>query len=209
MSKKFVPMDKQPDLNKKHSFILENPTLSEETVPMDVLFVGAGPAGLAGAIKLAQLVKDDEKLKDIEIGVLEKAESLGGHTLSGAVINPVAFKELFPDLKESDFPFKEKVKGEAVYMLTPTGKLRLPTPPTMKNHGNYASSLCEVVRWMGKKAEDLGVNVFTSFPADSLLIKDGAVIGTRTTPTGLNKDGSPGSQHVKQKEPEDHLHSLI
>jgi len=197
MSKEFVPMDKQPDLNKKHSFILENPTLSEETVPMDVLFVGAGPAGLAGAIKLAQLVKDDEKLKDIEIGVLEKAESLGGHTLSGAVINPVAFKELFPDLKESDFPFKEKVKGEAVYMLTPKGKLRLPTPPTMKNHGNYSSSLCEVVRWMGEKAEDIGVNVFSSFPADSLLIKDGAVIGTRTTPTGLNRDGSPGSQHVE------------
>lgn len=197
MSKSFKPISKQPDLDKVHNFILENPTLSEETVPMDVLFVGAGPAGLAGAIKLAQLVKDDPDLSDIEIGVLEKAESLGGHTLSGAVINPAPLKELFPDLKEEDLPFKTKVDGEAVYMLTQNGKIRLPTPPTMQNHGNYSSSLCEVVRWMGEKAEDLGVNVFTSFPADSLLVQNGQVIGTRTTPTGLNKDGSPGPSHME------------
>lgn len=194
MSETFVPIDNQPTLD---GFIVENPTLDEETtVPMDVLFVGAGPAGLAGAIKLAQLVKDDEKLKDIEIGVLEKAEALGGHTLSGAVMNPSALKELFPELSEKDFPFKNQVNSEAVYFLTENGKIRLPTPPTMKNHGNFSVSLCEVVRWMGEKAEDLGINVFTSFPADSLLMKDGKVIGTRTTPTGLNKDGSEGSQYM-------------
>jgi len=197
MSKTFKPLSKQPDLSKAHDFLIENPTLAEESVPMDVLFVGAGPAGLAGAIKLAQLVKDDPELSDIEIGVLEKAESLGGHTLSGAVINPMALKELFPDMKEEDFPFKTKVDGEAVYMLTENGKIRLPTPPTMQNHGNYSASLCEVVRWMGEKAEELGVNVFTSFPADSLLVQDGKVIGTRTTPTGLNKDGSPGPSHME------------
>ena len=180
MSKTFKPLSKQPDLSEAHKFLIENPTLAEESVPMDVLFVGAGPAGLAGAIKLAQLVKDDPDLSDIEIGVLEKAESLGGHTLSGAVINPVALKELFPDLNEKDFPFKTKVEGEAVYMLTENGKIRLPTPPTMQNHGNYSASLCEVVRWMGEKAEELGVNVFTSFPADSLLVQDGKVVGTRT-----------------------------
>ncbi|MGH1468975.1 MAG: 4Fe-4S dicluster domain-containing protein [Bdellovibrionales bacterium] len=197
MVKTFKPIDKQPDLQKAHSFILENPTLSEETVPMDVLFVGAGPAGLAGAIKLAQLVKDDPDLQDIEIGVLEKSESLGGHTLSGAVINPAPLKELFPEVDEKDLPFKNKVDGEAVYMLTKNGKIRIPTPPTMQNHGNYSASLCEVVRWMGEKAEDLGINVFTSFPADSLLVQDGKVIGTRTTPTGLNRDGSPGPSHME------------
>jgi electron-transferring-flavoprotein dehydrogenase len=197
MSTTFKPITKQPDLSDAHDFIIENPTLAEESVPMDVLFVGAGPAGLAGAIKLAQLVKDDPDLSDIEIGVLEKAESLGGHTLSGAVINPVALQELFPNMKIEDFPFKTKVDGEAVYLLTENGKIRLPTPPTMQNHGNYSASLCEVVRWMGEKAEELGVNVFTSFPADSLLVKDGKVIGTRTTPTGLNKDGSPGPSHME------------
>ncbi len=197
MTSTFKPINKQPDLNKAHDFILENPTLGEESVPMDVLFVGAGPAGLAGAIKLAQLVKNDPDLAEIEIGVLEKAESLGGHSLSGAVINPAPLKELFPDIDEKDLPFKNKVNGEAVYMLTKNGKIRIPTPPTMQNHGNYSASLCEVVRWMGEKAEDLGVNVFTSFPADSLLIKDGKVIGTRTTPTGLNKDSTPGPSHME------------
>ncbi len=191
------PIDKQPELSKVNDFIIENPEVGEEHVPLDVLFVGAGPAGMAGAIKLAQLVKADPDMDDIEIGILEKAESLGGHTLSGAVMNPGPLKSLFPDLKDSDFPFKTKVKGEAVYFLTENGKVRMPTPPTMKNHGNYSVSLCEVIRWMGEKAEDLGVNVLTSFPADSLLLKDGKVIGTRTTPMGLIKDGSPGPDHME------------
>ncbi len=197
MTQTFKPIEKQLDLKKTHNFILENPTLSDESVLMNVLFVGAGPAGLAGAIKLAQLVKNDPDLKDIEIGVLEKSESLGGHILSGAVINPAPLKELFPEVNEKDFPFKNKIKSESVYILTKNKKIRIPTPPTMQNHGNYSTSLCEVVRWMGEKAEDLGVNIFTSFPADSLLIQNGKVIGARTTPTGLNKNGSQGSSYVK------------
>lgn len=197
MSKTFKPIDSQPKLGDSHPFILENPEIGEEHVPMDVLFVGAGPAGLAGAIRLAQLVKADPDMGEIEIGVLEKAESLGGHTLSGAVMNPTSIRKLFPDLKDEDFPFKTKVTGEAVYFLSENGKTTMPTPPTMKNHGNYSVSLCEVVRWLGEKAEELGINVLTSFPADSLLMKEGKVLGTRTTPMGLQRDGSQGDEYME------------
>ncbi len=195
----FKPIDHQPKLN-TDQFIIKNAEVNEDSVPMDVTFVGAGPAGLAGAIELSRLIAEDTAnggtLGEIEIGVLEKAANLGGHNLSGAVINPRALKELFPDLKDEDFPFKNKVESESVYFMTGTGKIPMPTPPPMHNKGNYTASICEVVRWLGKKAEDAGVNVFTSFPADSLLTKDNKVIGVRTTPGGLNKDGTPGSQHM-------------
>ncbi|HSJ09808.1 MAG TPA: electron-transfer flavoprotein:ubiquinone oxidoreductase, partial [Longimicrobiales bacterium] len=127
-----------------------------------------------------------------EIAVLEKAGSLGEHTLSGAVINPGPFRTLFPELKDEEFPFRAPVTEERVYMLREGGAIRMPTPPTMKNHGNYIASLCEVVRWMGEKAEELGVNVFTGFPAESLLLDGENVAGVRTTATGLDREGNPG-----------------
>ncbi len=200
MAHSFVPLKYQPELSMSQ-FIIENPKdISEEAVPMDVLFVGGGSAGLCGAIRLALNVKKakqaDPSFPDVEIGVLEKAQSLGGHTLSGAVINPVALKELFPELSLADFPFKKPVDSEKVYFLTSTGKIRMPTPPTMKNHGNYSASLCEVVRWLGEKAESLGINVFTSFPAKALLVQEGKVVGVRTTAAGLNKDSSEGPQYM-------------
>jgi len=171
-----------------------------EAVPMDVLFVGGGPAGLAGGIELANLVRRDTEaggtLGDVQIGVLEKAGALGEHSLSGAVVNPVAIRELFPDLKDGDFPFRAPVSGERVYLLTGGHSLRLPTPPTMQNHGYYVASLCEVVRWLGEKAEAAGINVFTGFPAASLLTEGSRVTGVRTTPTGLSRTGDPGSGYT-------------
>ncbi|HUI44073.1 MAG TPA: electron-transfer flavoprotein:ubiquinone oxidoreductase [Terriglobia bacterium] len=164
---------------------------------MDVVFVGGGPAGLAGAIELARLTKKDGEeggsLGDVQIAVLEKASALGEHSLSGAAVNPVALRELFPELTDGDLPFKAPVARERVYAMTPGRAIRIPTPPTMRNHGHFILSICELVRWMGERAEALGVNIFTGFPVDGLLVEGTTVKGVRTTPAGLNRDGTPGS----------------
>ena len=171
-----------------------------EAVPMDVLFVGGGPAGLAGAIALARMVKADNEagggLGDVQIGVLEKAGALGEHSLSGAVVNPIAIRALFPELKDKDFPFRAPVVAERVYYLTESRALRIPTPPTMQNHGYYVASICEIVRWLGEKAEALGVNIFTGFPAASLLTEGSRVTGVRTAPSGLSRTGERGSGYT-------------
>src|SRR5437773_11652978 len=156
---------------------------------LDVVIVGAGPAGLAAAIELAQLAKREGT--ELSIGVLEKAAALGEHSLSGAVVNPRAFRRLFPDLKDSDLPVRGAVERERVYLLTSRAAIPLPTPPTIRNRGNYVASLCEIVRWLGGKAEALGVNVFTGFPAASLLSVGTRVAGVRTAATGLGRDGQP------------------
>ena len=172
--------------------ILRDPP-DADAIAMDVLFVGAGPAGLAGAIELARLVQQDGSLGEISIGVLEKAGALGEHTLSGAVVNPRVFRELFPDVPVEELPFRGRVDREEVRFLTRRGGFRIPTPPTMRNHGYYAASLCEIVRWLGEKAEGLGVNIFAGFPADALLVDGSRVRGVRTSPSGLSRDGAPGA----------------
>jgi len=186
------PADYRPALPLDKLIIEEAP--GEEAVSLDVVFVGGGPAGLAGAIELARLAKKDGT--DLEIGIMEKAERLGDHCLSGAVVNPVAFRELFPELEDKDFPFRSPVGKERIYLLTRRSQIRLPTPPTMRNHGYYLASICEITRWLGEKAEKLGVNVFTGFPVDSLLVDGKRVRGVRTTAGGLNKEGQPGGAYV-------------
>lgn len=195
------PLDFQAKLPLE-SLLVSGPT-GENSLPMDVVFVGAGPAGLAGAIELKRLVKRDAEqggtLGDVEVAVLEKAESLGEHSLSGAVVNPSAFHELFPGMPDSELPLRARVDSEAVYLLSERGQWKLPTPPTMKNHGNFVASICEIVRWLGAKAEAAGVNLFTGFPAAALRVDDRAgkrVVGVRTAPSGLDRDGKPGSNYA-------------
>jgi electron-transferring-flavoprotein dehydrogenase len=184
---KLLPVAHQAGLPLEKLLLKEAP--SGEAIEMDVIFIGAGPAGLAGAIELARLAKSDPAVGELQIAVLEKAGALGEHNLSGAAVNPRAFRELFPELQDKEFPFRQQVDKEAVYFLTATGAIRVPTPPTMHNVGNYTASLSEMTRWLGAKAEELGVNIFTGFPVDSLFVEGTKVKGVRTTPAGLDRDG--------------------
>lgn len=199
MKKLIIPAQHQPQLPYER-LILEKSPQGDDVVPLEVVFVGAGPAGLSGAIELAKLVKADPSVGAVEIGVVEKASSLGGHSLSGAVVNPISFKELFPDLKISDLPLRLPVSEERVYMLSKSGKIRIPTPPTMQNHGNYTASLSEIVRWLGQKAEQAGVNILTSFAVESLLMQGAKTVGVKTTPAGLKRDGLPGPNALPSTE---------
>ncbi|MYA33818.1 MAG: hypothetical protein F4037_12900 [Gemmatimonadales bacterium] len=196
--KALIPASQQPPLPRGRFIVEEDP--DPEAVPLDVLFVGGGPAGLAGAIRLAQLAARDRAeggpLADLEIGVLEKSGELGEHCLSGAVVNPEAFRTLFPDLDAAELPLRGRVAGDRVLLLTERGRIRLPTPPSMRNHGHHVASICEIVRWLGARAEELGVNVFTGFPADALLMRDGQVVGVRTTPAGLDREGNPAGGYM-------------
>ena len=171
-----------------------------EAIDMDVLIVGAGPAGLACAIELARMVKRDQEaggsMEDLNIGVLEKAGSLGEHNLSGAVVNPRVFRELFPELSPSELPFRQPVPDEAVYFMTGSRARRIPTPPTMHNRGYYTASICEMVRWLGERAEGLGVNLFAGFPADALLVDGTVVRGIRTTASGLDRNREAGPNYA-------------
>jgi len=172
---------------------------SGEALEMDVVIVGGGPAGLSCAIALAQSVKAaqaaGESIPDLNIAVLEKAGALGEHSLSGAVVNPRVFRDLFPEVPIDQLPFRQAVTGEAVYLLGERSARKIPTPPTMHNSGFYTASLCEIVRWLGERAEALGVNLFAGFPVEALLVDGDAVRGVRTTPTGLDRTGAPGPSY--------------
>src|SRR6184192_4276482 len=189
-----IPARYQPPLTLDRLLLPVGAPGAGDRMELDVLIVGAGPAGLACAIELAHLAQRDRT--DVNIGVLEKAEALGEHSLSGAVVNPRAFRELFPDVKDADFPFRGPVERERVALLTARRAFTLPTPPTMHNAGNYVASLCEIVRWLGEQAEALGVNLFTGFPAASLLTEGVRVAGVRTAATGLDREGGRLSNYM-------------
>ncbi len=161
----------------------------------DVVIVGAGPAGLAAAIRLKQCAA--EAGTEISVCVLEKGSEVGAHLLSGAVLDPRALTELFPDWKERGAPLNVPARHDRFVLLTERRALRLPTPPQMNNDGNYIISLGNLGRWLAAQAEEMGVEIFPGFAATEVLFNDaGAVAGVATGDLGLNKDGTPGPNHA-------------
>ncbi len=159
-----------------------------------VAIVGGGPAGLACAIRLGQLLADDpatgERLGEVPLIVLEKGKAPGSHSLSGAIVNPSALRDLLPGVPLDQLPTFGPVKGEAVYFMTGGRALRLPTPPPFHNKGNWIFSLSRLVRYLAEQAEELGAFVQPETTALDLLVQDGAVHGVRTAAMGLDRDGS-------------------
>ena len=161
--------------------------MTREKMEFDVLIVGAGPAGLAASIRLAQLAKQNNTA--LTIGVLDKGASVGSHIISGAVFDPSALQELFPDWQQLNAPLLTPVSQDKFMYLTATTSLRLPTPPQMRNHGNYIISLGKLCRWLARQAEDLGVHIFPGFAATDIIYADNCVRGVITGEKGLDRTG--------------------
>ena len=166
--------------------------IKRETMEFDVVIVGAGPAGLAAAIRLKQLAA--EKDKELSVVVLEKGSEVGAHILSGAVIDPVGLNKLIPDWRDKDSPLTTKVSEDRFYYLWKTGGFRVPNilmPPLMSNHGCYIGSLGSLCRWLAEQAEGLGVEVYPGFSVvDVIFGSDGAIEGVITGDMGVARDGS-------------------
>ena len=168
----------------------------DERIDVGVLIVGAGPAGLACAIRLGQLLEEQpqlaEGLGDVPVAVLEKGKQPGSHEVSGAVVNPRGLRRLFRgSVAIEDMPFYGEVEAESVYFMKRGSAIRIPTPPTMKNHGNYVASLSQLTRWLAERAEEAGATVLPETAAEKLLVADGRVRGVRTGDKGRGRDGQP------------------
>ncbi len=168
--------------------------MERDSIEVDVVIVGAGPSGLAAAIRLKQLAA--KAGRDIEVTVLEKGSEVGAHILSGAVLEPRALNELIPDWKKKEAPLNTPVTGEKFLFLSETGGISFPTfllPPAMKNHGNYIISLGNLCRWLGEQAESLGVEIYPGFSASEILYnEDGSVSGVMTGDMGITSEGEQG-----------------
>jgi electron-transferring-flavoprotein dehydrogenase len=175
--------------------------VQREEMPVDILIIGGGAAGLSCAIQTKKMIdkhneeiasgaKSGEPIAEPMIVVLEKGSEIGAQSLSGAVMNPIAIKELIPDYLEKGFPLNTDVQKEAFYYFAQNSAIKSPiVPPPFHNHGNHICSLSEVNRWLGQQAEAMGINIFAGFSAVEVLIEDGKVVGARTGDRGINKNG--------------------
>lgn len=178
--------------------------MERETLEMDVVYVGAGPANLSSALHLSRLIKKHNEdvasgkkkgksLGDVEIAVIEKGSEIGAHILSGAVMDPKGLRELIPDFENKGAPLDAQVTEDRVLYLTKSRAIKAPiTPPPLNNHGFYIVSLNRLAAWLGEKCEEAGVNIFPEFPgAEMLYDENDAVIGVRTGDKGVDKEGKP------------------
>jgi electron-transferring-flavoprotein dehydrogenase len=189
------PADYPPPLSPAEA-IAEPTAKPDERIDVGALIVGAGPAGLACAIRLGQLIEESpalaERLGEVPVAVLDKGAKPGAHLLSGAVVNPVSLRSLFAGRRTTEeMPFFGRVEGESVYVLTERRAWRIPAPPTMRNHGNYVASISQLGRWLAEEAEALGVTVLPETSAERLLVSHGRVAGVRTADRGRGRDGEP------------------
>jgi electron-transferring-flavoprotein dehydrogenase len=201
-----APSEYPPPVDSAGEFIGPPTDPEDERIEVGVAIVGGGQAGLACAIRLLQLLEDDpelaERLGEVPVAVIEKGKAAGAHQLSGAVMNPSAITELFPD--DDSWPSFGPVEGETVYfMLNRKRAVPLkPTPPPFRNHGNHVVALAELNRWLADKAEEAGAYILTETTGHKLLVEDGVVRGVRTGDKGRDKDGGeksnfePGSDVV-------------
>src|SRR3954469_9815489 len=190
-----APVEFPPPVDSASEFVGPPIDPEEERIEVGVVIVGGGPAGLACAIRLTQLLEDApelaESLGEVPVALVEKGKGPGSHLLSGAMMRPSAMRELFPDLPEEDWPTYGTVEKDSAYML-PNGKVALPlkpVPPPFRNEGNHVTSIAQLGRWLSEKAEEAGVYILGETAADKLLVEDNQAVGVRSGGKGRDRGG--------------------
>ncbi|MEA2350055.1 MAG: electron-transferring-flavoprotein dehydrogenase [Thermoleophilaceae bacterium] len=191
-----APIDYLPDVKPPEEFVTAPSDPEDERIEVGVVIVGGGPGGLACAIRLTQLLEEEpalaESLGEVPVALVEKGKTTGSHLLSGGMMHPSAMQKLFPDLDESDYPTFGTVDKDTVYFMTKRRAVPLkPTPPPFRNHGNHVTSVAQLGRFLGEKAEEAGVYILPETSGYKLLVEDGVVRGVRTGDKGRGRDGDP------------------